>query len=156
MRLNSLKPAAPKSWLIGLAGLMWSCVGLMLCRLAYRWLAATAWQGFTSLELVGVFMALVAYYLCFSKIARKNITRLSLLKEKTCIFAFQKWKSYLLIGLMVSLGITLRNLPVPKHYLALLYTTIGGALFLASLQYYTCLWRTATQKISTPSSKIIG
>jgi hypothetical protein len=156
MRLSSLRPAVPKSWLIGLAGLMWSCVGLMLCRLAYRWLAAVEWKGVASFELIGVFMALVAYYLCFSRIARRNITRLSLLTEKTCIFAFQKWKSYLLIGLMVFLGMALRNLPIPKHYLAVFYTTIGGALLLASLQYYSCLWRTVTQKIPTQPLKIIG
>jgi hypothetical protein len=146
MRLSSLKPAATKPWLIALAGLMWSVVGILLCRLAYDWLAVVHWEGFASLELFGILMALVVYQLCFSKIARKNITRLSLLTEKTCIFAFQRWKSYALIGVMVTLGITLRSLPIPKPYLAVLYTTIGGALFLASFQYYGCLWRTVTRK----------
>ncbi len=154
--LRSLRPAASKPWLIALAGLMWSVVGLMLCRLAYHWLAVIRWRGAVPLELIGIVLALTAHKLCFSKIARKNITRLSLLREKTCIFAFQRWKSYLLIGLMITLGIALRNLPVPRPYLAVLYTTIGGALFLASFQYYSCLWRIVAQRESClPPEKVI-
>ena len=111
---SSLKPAATKPWLIALAGLTWSVVGILLCRLAYGWSAFVNGGGFASLELVSILMAIVAYRFCFSKIARKNITRLSLLTEKTCIFAFQRWKSYVLIGVMVTLGITLRHLPIPR------------------------------------------
>jgi hypothetical protein len=106
-------------------------------------------------ELLGVVLAVTAHQLCFSRITQKNIARLSLLTEKTCIFAFQRWKSYFLIGLMITVGITVRNLPIPRPYLAVLYTTIGGALFLASLQYYGCLWRIVAQRGSClPPGKI--
>ena len=153
--LKSLKPAASKTWLIALAGLMWSVVGLMLCRLAYHWLSVVRWSGVVPLELLGMVFALTVHRFCFSRIAQKNITRLSLLTEKTCIFAFQRWKSYLLVGLMITIGIALRNLPIPRPYLAVLYTTIGGALFLASFQYYSCLWRIAAQRGSClPPGKI--
>jgi len=107
------------------------------------------------LELLGIVLALLAHQFCFSRMARKNIARLSLLTEKKCIFAFQRWKSYLLIGLMITVGIALRNLPIPRPYLAILYTTIGGALFLASLQYYGYLWRVVAQRGSClPPGKI--
>ena len=145
MNLSSFKPAAPRPWLIALAGLTWSVVGILLCRSAYDWLVPVNRRGLAFFEIAGILMALAAYQLCFSRIARKNITRLSLLTEKTCIFAFQRWRSYVLIAVMVTLGIALRNLPVPKPYLAVLYTAIGGALFLASFQYYGCLWRTVKQ-----------
>ncbi len=101
MTLKSLKPAVSKTWLIALAGLMWSVVGLVLCRLAYYWLAVIHWKGAVPLELLGIVLALMAHQFCFSRIAQKNIARLSLLTEKTCIFAFQRWKSYFLIGLMI-------------------------------------------------------
>jgi hypothetical protein len=142
--LKGLKPGVSKIWLIALAGLMWSVVGLMLCRLAYHWLAAL--RGIVPLALLGIALALTAHQFLFSRIAEKNITRLSLLTEKTCVFAFQRWNSYLLIGLMITVGIALRNLPIPRAYLSILYTTIGGALFLASLQYYACLWRIVAQQ----------
>jgi len=146
MTLKNLKPAVSKTWLLVLAGLMWSVVGLMLCRFAYLWLAVIQGRWIAPLELLGILLALIAHQFCFSRIAQKNIARLSLLTEKTCIFAFQRWKSYFLIGLMITLGIALRNLPIPKLYLAVLYTTIGGALFMASFQYYGCLWRIVARR----------
>lgn len=146
MTLNSLKPAVTKSWLIALAGLMWTAVGMTLCRLAYNWLAVINRGMATSLGLLGVVMAVAAYHFGFSKIARKNMKRLCLLTERTCVFAFQTWKGYLIIGFMITLGIILRNSAIPKQYLAITYTTIGGAIFLSSFHYYGLLWRVVVQK----------
>ncbi len=146
MTLNSLKPAVTKSWLIAVAGLMWTGVGVMLCRLAYVWLGAINSGMAASLGLLGVVMAVAAYYFGFSKIAQKNIKRLCLVTERTCVFAFQTWKGYLIIGFMITLGIILRNSTIPKQYLAILYTTIGGAIFLSSLHYYGLLWKMVVQK----------
>jgi hypothetical protein len=148
MTLKSFKPAVSKTWLIVLAGLMWSVVGLMLCRLAHHWLVIIQWRWIVPQELLGAILALTAHKFCFSRIAQKNIARLSLITEKTCIFAFQRWKTYLVILLMIIIGITLRNSPIPRPYLAVAYTTIGGALFLASLQYYSCLWRILVRRSS--------
>jgi len=153
MTLRSLKPGVSKTWLITTAGMIWSIVGLMLCRLAYQWFAVVRWEWVVPLELLGIVFAMMAHRLCFSRIARKNIARLSLLTEKTCIFAFQRWRSYFLVGLMIALGIALRNLPIPRPYLAVLYTTIGGALFLSSLQYYGCLWQIVAQRRSCLSPR---
>jgi hypothetical protein len=150
MTLNSLKPAVTKSWLIALAGLMWTGVGVMLCRLAYIWLVVINRGMATSFALFGAAMAVGAYYFGFSKIAQKNIERISLLVEKTCIFAFQTWKGYLIIAFMITVGIILRNSAVPKQYLAILYTTIGGAIFLSSFHYYGLLWKMAVQKNPRP------
>ena len=146
MTLNSLKPGVTKLWLIALAGLMWSGVGVMLCRLAYNWLAVVHRGMAASLGLLGVLLAVAAYRFGFSKIAQMNIKRLCMLTERTCIFAFQTWRGYLIIGVMILLGSTLRGSMIPRYYLAVLYTTIGGALFLASLSYYKLLWRTVVRK----------
>lgn len=146
MTLTSLKPAVTKSWLIALAGLIWTGVGAMLCLLAYGWLAVINNGMAASLGSLGVLMAVAAYYFGFSKIAQKNISRLCLLTERTCVFAFQTWKGYLIVGFMITLGIILRNSEIPKQYLAVVYTTIGGAIFLSSFHYYGLLWRTVVQK----------
>ncbi len=146
--LKGLKPGVSKSWLIALAGVMWSVVGLMLCRLAYHWLAVIELKKIIPLELLSIALVLTAHQFVFSRIARRNIARLSMLTEKTCIFAFQRWKSYLLVGVMITVGIVVRHMPIPSTYLAILYTTIGGALLLASLQYYGCLWRMVAQRSS--------
>ena len=146
MLLKRLKPSVSKYWLLTLAGLVWSTTGLMLCRLAYRWFIAMCWNGAIPLGIISILLASVVYRLGFSKIARININRLCMLTERTCIFAFQTWRGYLIIGVMILLGSTLRGSMIPRYYLAVLYTTIGGALFLASLSYYKLLWRTVVRK----------
>ncbi|MGO8987671.1 MAG: hypothetical protein ACLQGU_07360 [bacterium] len=146
MTLSSLRPAVTKYWLIALAGLMWTGVGVMLCRLAYIWLAVISRAMAASLGLFGIGMAVAVYYLGFSKIARKNLKRLCLLTERTCVFAFQTWRGYLIIGFMITLGIILRNSAIPKQYLAVIYTTIGGAIFLSSFHYYGLLWKMVHQE----------
>ena len=150
MTLKSLKPAVSKSWLVAIAGLMWTGVGVMLCGLAYHWFVAINTGTAVTLGALGAVMAFAAYYFGFSKIAQRNINRLYLLTEKTCVFAFQTWKGYLVITFMIILGSVLRSSPIPKSYLAILYTTIGGAIFLSSFHYHSLLWRLAAQKDSHP------
>jgi len=148
MTLKSLKPAVSRSWLIAIAGLMWTGVGVVLCRLAYHWFAVINTGAAAILGLLGAVMALAAYHFGFSRIAQRNIKRLYLLTERTCVFAFQTWKGYLIIGGMIILGAILRSSPIPKPYLAILYTTMGGAIFLSSFHYYGLLWRLVVQKDS--------
>lgn len=145
--ITMIKPAVSKYWLIALAGFTWSGVGIMLCRLAYIWLAAVQWQWTVSLGSIGFFSALVVYRYGFSEIAHKNINRLCHLSDKCCIFAFQAWRSYLIIVIMVFLGIILRRSPLPKHFIAIIYMTIGGALFLSSFHYYRRIWMVKIQKL---------
>jgi hypothetical protein len=109
--------------------------------MAYYWLKGVDWLTAFPFGLFGIILSLAAYRYGFSGIARKNIDRICLLPEKGCIFAFQAWKSYLIIALMIALGIILRHSPISKQYLAIVYMTIGGALLLSSLQYYRKLWR---------------
>ncbi len=138
---NRFNPVVPRSGLLLLAGLMWSGVGLMLCSYAYGWL--TAELSLTSALLAGLGLALAAAAgrFAFIGLARKNIARILQYEEKVCLFAFQAWKSYLIIVFMVALGLALRASPLPKPYLAVVYTAIGGALLLASLNYYAHLFR---------------
>jgi hypothetical protein len=146
INLEKFKPAVSKYWLMALAGLMWSGVGIMLCRLAIIWLRPVHRTWAWPLGSLGLISAIVVYRFGFSKIALKNITRLCLLQNTTCIFAFQAWKSYLIIVFMVALGLTLRHSPLPKHLLAVIYETIGGALFFSSFHFYGRIWRVKIRK----------
>jgi len=144
--LSFVKPAAPKTWLIAIAGLVWSIVGLMLCRMAYHWLAPLPLSKIAFLGTAGLCLALLAYFVLFAGLARKNIQRIDQYVDRSCIFAFQAWKSYLIIILMISLGVVIRHTPFPRSYLAVIYAAMGGALLLASLHYYGWLWTTARGK----------
>lgn len=150
--ISRIKPSVEKRWLYLIAGIIWSAVGLMLCRLAYGWLTPLSWEKSFALASGGILLAVTIYLFGFSKFARFNIQRIgSYQNEKVCIFAFQRWTSYPLVVVMISLGIFLRQYsPIPKPYLAVLYIGIGGSLFLASLLYYKHMAN--TNKAPSPPS----
>jgi hypothetical protein len=141
MKLSRLKPAVPKCWLFAVSGVMWSLVGLTMAVSGVGWLLDV--KGVPSLAGAGAgaALAIVAAYLLFDGIARKNILRLRRLPDRECVFAFQAWKSYLVIAAMIALGAVLRRSALPVVYLSVIYLGIGGALFLGSLRYYRFMAR---------------
>ena len=129
---RTLNPAVPRSWLIAIAGLLWCAVGVML------WLHAGAWLRDLGREMalplgLGLGLGVLAHLTLFARIARKNLARLQAFPPRACLFAFQAWRGYLIIALMIALGVTLRPLPIPPHYLAVGYSAIGTALILSGL-----------------------
>lgn len=136
MTLARLKPAVPKCWLFAASGLMWSAVGMMMCASGFGWLAHQRGLSALGLGTAGLGVAIVSTWRWFGGMARKNIRRLRRLPERGCLFAFQAWKSYLIIVFMMVLGAALRRLSVPETILSVLYTGIGGALLLSSFHYY--------------------
>lgn len=141
VRWNRLKPALPRPWLLALAGLMWTAVGLMLCRYAFVWLAHLPSWPRAELGLAGVVAAAPVYWLGFRKLARKNVERIRQLNDRACLFSFLAWKSYAIVAVMITGGVLLRHSAIPKPYLAILYAAIGGGLFLSSFVYYGQLQR---------------
>jgi hypothetical protein len=141
--LHKFRPGVHKNWLQLSAGLVWFGVGLMLIGFASRWLKLVDFSTMLLLVLAGLLLATGIYFFGFSKLARKNINRISALRgAKACLFAFQSWPSYPLVAFMISLGIYLRVYsPFPKPLLAILYLGIGGGLFLASLHYFAHIAR---------------
>ena len=131
-----LKPSVPRCWLLMLAGLVWSSVGLGLWSLALHWLADVSPPWSVALGLAGLLMGLVIHRFGFSRIVRRNIERISHSAERPCLFSFQAWHSWLLVALMIAMGITLRHSPLPRPVLAEVYSAIGTALASGSLQYY--------------------
>ena len=141
MTLSQLKPTVPKCWLFAASGVMWSAVGIMMCAAGIGWLADSGMVRGVGFELAGLLLAMLSVRLGFGSIAQKNIRRLRRLPSRGCFFAFQAWKSYLIIMVMIALGITLRHSSIPKHFLAVAYTAIGGALIVGSFYYYRHLSR---------------
>ncbi|MHA1303961.1 MAG: hypothetical protein ACTSQE_07050 [Candidatus Heimdallarchaeaceae archaeon] len=130
------EPAVPKFMHYLLAGVMWLGVGIMLSNYAVQWLVMAENEPVWIYSISGMIAALVIYLFGFSKIAKKNVERILPKNDKFCVFGFISWKSYLTIGFMISLGILLRMSPIPKHYLAVLYSGLGGGLGLSSFVYF--------------------
>lgn len=138
-------PATKKIWLHLTAGIMWSGVGIMLTAFALTWLGLVHSWTVVLFLLAGLLLAAAIYFFGFSKLASKNVERIiAIPKERVCLFAFQKWTSYPLVLVMVSMGIYLRRYsPIPKPDLAILYLGLGASLFASSLKYYAQVVRTA-------------
>ena len=137
--LEKFKPAIKKPFLLLLSGMMWFAVGVMLNTFAYNWLVAYG-SGYAFLfASIGFIAALIIHHFGFLKLADKNLGRISLMKDKPCAFSFMTWKSYLIVMVMVTMGITLRHSSIPKQYLSVLYIGIGLALLLSSIRYFRVL-----------------
>jgi len=135
---NTMKKiAVHKDWLLVASGLLWSGVGLLLMNLAGHWLGNMAAKRAIFSLSAGLFFGLLIMVFGFRRIVGKNIVRIDTYDGKVCLFAFQRWQSYLLILVMMSMGMFLRTSGlVGRPYLAALYLAIGMALFGCSFLYY--------------------
>ncbi len=137
MNYSRLRPAVNRKWLIIISALMWSSVGIFLNILAYNWLNSFNNTQLIIIISIGLLAGWVIAQFGFGNIANKNIDRILAYPKDVCVFAFQEWKSYILIIFMMSLGVFLRTTDLlPKYLLAPMYIGIGTALFLASFKYY--------------------
>ena len=135
--MQRLRPAVHKNVLLLISGLLWTGVGILLNTLAFRWLNEYGFWTDVEIILVGIFSAMVIAGFGFTKVAEKNISRIQAYKSKVCVFAFQEWKSYILIAVMMSMGLFMRTTGIiPRYLLAPMYIGIGTALFLSSFKYY--------------------
>ncbi|HSO77241.1 MAG TPA: hypothetical protein VLQ76_01620, partial [Bacteroidales bacterium] len=116
------------------AGFMWMGVGIMLCEMAFRWLVAS--QQPLPFAVAGIATGIAVYRFGFVKIAQKNINRIEELPGKRCFFSFMTFRSYLLVIVMMTLGITLRHSAIPREWLSVLYNGIGIGLALSSFRYF--------------------
>jgi len=136
----SLKPAVGKPFLLFISGLLWIGVAVLLNSFAIDWLihyhGSSAWV----YPAAGGAAALIIHHFGFLRVVDKNLRRISGMEAKSCAFAFMSWKSYLIVLIMVSMGIILRNSAIPKQCLSILYIGIGFALFLSSIRYFRVLY----------------
>jgi hypothetical protein len=135
MNWRKFTPAVDKRILVLLAGLMWCGVGIMLIRYAVLWLSLFKIREQEIFYAIGFIVALPIHRFGFLKIADKNLNRLLPLNQKKCVFGFMTWRSYFIVLIMVSMGITLRHSSLPKQYLSIIYNGIGLALFLSGTRY---------------------
>jgi len=133
--LKRFDPAVDKKILIVLSGIIWLVIGLYLCKLATDWLSLASGPLRTWPAIAGAGLALGIYTFGFVKLVNRNLERILSKPGKVCIFGFQPWKSYIIIIIMISMGRFLRQSPLPKHYLAIIYIGFGGAMIMSSFRY---------------------
>jgi len=134
--LQRLNPAVPRHFLYAIAGVLWTLAGGLLCMRGAMWLGGFQFLAAASIETGAVAVAAAGYLLLFAGIVRKNITRIGRLPDRACIFAFTAPRGYIMIGIMMTAGISLRSSSLPLYYLSLPYTAMGGILLTGSVPLY--------------------
>lgn len=134
--ISRLNPAVPKPYLFGLAGLLWTFAGLILCVRAILWLNVYSAGVELVLEAGSLALAVIGYFVLFVRVVQKNINRIAQLPDRACVFAFTAWQGYIMIGFMMTIGITLRNTSIPKYFLAVPYTAMGEILLIGSARFF--------------------
>jgi len=131
------KPGIPKKYLLAVAAIFWTFAGGMLLV-----------RGFSILkfnfrvrvfEEAGSILAGIIFYIAlFSKISLKHINRIQNIQlERPCVFSFFNVRSYILMTIMITAGITLRlSGIVPVDYLALFYIAMGTPLLISAFRFY--------------------
>jgi hypothetical protein len=147
--LEKWKPGVHKAWLLFIAGMLWIGVGLMLDIIAYIWLRNEMAHKALISAIMGFVLALFIHHFGFLRVVDKNLNRILPLEGARCVFSFISLKSYFLIAVMMLMGYALRHSPLPKLYLAVLYSAIGTALMLSSFRYLRHLRRLLKAKDAT-------
>ncbi len=135
-----------RNWLYAVSGTLWWIAGGILILRGYVWVENMSAAALSIHEILSIAVAVLGYWFGFSKITRRNIDRITNLPERSSIFAFTALRGYILIVVMISAGILLRDSAIPKDYLSVPYTAMGGALLLGGVNF----WGVFVRKTRTP------
>ncbi len=135
--LRIINPGIPKRHLLLVAAVVWTFAGGMLL---FRGVSILRYYNTPNVpQEIGCVIAGVFFYLfMFAKISATHIHRiLNLPAERPGIFSFFNRRSYILMGLMICCGISLRMSGiVPIEYLALFYIAMGTPLLLSAIRFF--------------------
>ena len=106
--LEKIKPGVKRRTLLLIAGCAWSIAGGILIFRSLVHLIGV--NSHLVLEIgIGIIFGSLFYLILFTRISKKHITRIQLITiDNPCFFSFFNFRSYLLMGIMISGGITLR------------------------------------------------
>lgn len=135
--LSIIKPGVPKRVLLFVAAIVWTFAGSMLLFKGSKMLDTG--NHLLWLQLICTLACGIVFYLkLFSKLSLKHTLRILNMKEELpCLFSFFNFRSYLMMALMISMGITLRiNGWVAPLYLSFLYLMMSVPLLISSVRFY--------------------
>lgn len=126
---KSFKPGVSRSVHLFAAPFLWTAIGILLMVRGFGWIGAGPARWLVLLALV---IGTIKSRLILDKTARKSLQRILEMNDNTCIGAVYSWKTWLLVALMMTFGITMRKLTDPGLVIGTLYMAIGWALVLSS------------------------
>jgi hypothetical protein len=129
--------ASSRVQLIG-AAVMWMVgAGIMLSR-GLVYLSDAHWALWV-IAVAGV-LGVVKGHAVMQRAARKGVERIRQ-RDGRCFFGFFSWKTWLLIAVMMTSGILLRNAGFNDEVLAIIYLTVATALIYADHVFWFAILR---------------
>ena len=135
--IQLLTPRIARRYLYIVAAIVWTFAGSMLLFRGILLFMDDDYLIWFRL-VISIIAGILFYWLLFSTISRKHTSRIAAMQlEKPCLFSFFNIKSYILMSLMITAGISLRKSGlVPPVYLSVIYVTMGIHLFISSFRFY--------------------
>jgi len=134
---NKYKPSVSRRSLLMIAGCVWTLAGgILITRTLVQLIIM---RQFLLLELfLGLVFGIAFYLVLFARISKKHIYRINLIKvEDPCFFSFFNFRSYILMIIMITGGITLRKLNIINpNILWTFYLTMGIPLAISAYRFF--------------------
>ena len=135
--LQKYKPGVSKRSLLFVAGCVWTIAGGILITRGLIKVIASNHYLLPEL-IIAAIVGIIFYIVLFSRISSKHITRITLIKvEDPCFFSFFNFRSYLMMAIMISGGITLRKLNVINpDILYSFFLAMGLPLLISAYRFF--------------------
>jgi hypothetical protein len=135
---HRLMPKGSVRLQLHLAALMWFVGATILGVRGAYYLWHSHWAAW--LVALALVIGVVKGHLLLERVAKKAVARIRARGSDACLFGFFSWKSWLLIGLMMGGGITLRNSGAPRELLGVLYAAVATGLFYGGITYWRAVY----------------
>jgi hypothetical protein len=135
--LKKYKPGINKRSLLLVAGGAWTIAGGILISRALLELYSIHHYLWMEM-LTGIGLGAAFYLSLFARISKKHINRILLLPvDDPCFFSFFNLRSYFMMAIMITGGITLRKLDIINHeILYTFYLTMGIPLLVSAFRFF--------------------
>ena len=137
-----------KRVLLVISALVWMIAGFNVVRLGVMEYHGYSFALFTALTLI----TFLPFGFMFHNMVRQNTIRiLSFTQDKIFFLKFFPLRSYIIISVMMTLGIILRNNEhISRYFISFFYIGLGSALFLAGVKF---LWNAVRYESLAENSK---
>jgi hypothetical protein len=139
---DRLKPGISKRYILLIAAFVWTIAGFMLLGRGSVYVIK-----FSNYKIIHFLIAILFgtgfFWVLFNKISLKHIRRIRNIEiEKPCMFSFFNFKSYLIMGVMITMGIILRKSSyINKDVLYTFYVGMGIPLLISAVRFYLAWFR---------------
>ena len=134
--LERWKPAAARRTLLYIAGVFWSIAGITLIVRGSLFIRESTGNR-AILIAAGLLGGALFFLLVFVRVSARHIARIqSIAPDRPCLFSFLSWRSYILMGVMIGLGVALRKsglAPLPQ--IGAFYVAMGMPLAASAARF---------------------